>query len=85
MTNCIKAKIDNTLNNIKCNFCGEWNETVNHIISEGSKLAQKEAQDQVWLSGEKWSTENCARGLKFNHADKRYMKKKTYVLKNETH
>ena len=41
-TNYIKAKIDKTQQNSKCRMCGERDETVNHIISECSKLAQRE-------------------------------------------
>ena len=41
-TNVIKAKIDKTQEEIKCRMCGQLDETVNHIISECSKLAQKE-------------------------------------------
>ena len=39
-TNHIKARIDKTQQNSKCRLCGD--ETINHIISEYSKLAQKE-------------------------------------------
>ena len=41
-TNIIKAKIDKTQEESKYRLCGKVNETVNHIISECSKLAQKE-------------------------------------------
>ena len=41
-TNPIKARIDKTLQNSKCCLCGDRDETINHIISECSKLAQKE-------------------------------------------
>ena len=34
-----KAKIDNTQ---QCRLCGDRDETVNNVISEYSKLAQKE-------------------------------------------
>ena len=40
--NHIKAKIDKTQQNSKCWLCGDRDETINHIISECSKLAQKE-------------------------------------------
>ena len=40
--NHIKAKIDKTQQNSKCRLCGDRDETINHIISECSKLAQKE-------------------------------------------
>ena len=41
-TNNIKARIDKTQQNSKCRLCGDRDETINHIISECSKLAQKE-------------------------------------------
>ena len=41
-TNVIKAKIDKTQEESKCRMCGQVDETVNHIISECSNLAQKE-------------------------------------------
>ena len=41
-TNHIKTKIDKTQQNSQCMLCGNRDETTNHIISECSKLAQKE-------------------------------------------
>ena len=41
-TNVIEAKIDNTQEQSKCRMCGEKDETVNHLISECSKMAQRE-------------------------------------------
>ena len=41
-TNHIKAGIDKTEQNSRCRLCGDRDETINHIISECSKLAQKE-------------------------------------------
>ena len=41
-TNHIKARIDKTQQNSKCRLCSDRDETINHIISECSKLAQKE-------------------------------------------
>ena len=38
----IKARIDMIQQNSKCRLCGERDEMINHIISECSKLAQKE-------------------------------------------
>ena len=40
-TNHIKARIDKTQQNSKRRLCGDSDETINHIISECSKLAQK--------------------------------------------
>ncbi len=39
-TSHIKARIDKTQQNSKCRLCGDRDETINHIISECSKLAQ---------------------------------------------
>ena len=41
-TNHIKARIDETQQNSKCTLYGDRDKTINHIISECSKLAQKE-------------------------------------------
>ena len=41
-TNPIKARIDKTPQNSNCRLCGDRDETINHIISECSKLVQKE-------------------------------------------
>ena len=48
-TNHIKGRIDKTQQNSKCRLCGDRDETINHIISECSKLAQKE-----YLARHKW-------------------------------
>ena len=41
-TNHIKTRIDKTQQNSKCRLYGDRDETINHIISKCSKLAQKE-------------------------------------------
>ena len=38
----IKARIDKIQQNSKCRLCGDRDETINHKISECSKLSQKE-------------------------------------------
>ena len=43
-TNNIKARIDKTQQNSTCRLCGYRDKTINHIISEYSKLAQKECK-----------------------------------------
>ena len=58
-TNHTKARIDKTQQNSKCKLCGDRDETINHIISEYSKLPQKEYK----TGWEKWSTGNCARNF----------------------
>ena len=70
----MKAKIDKTQQNSKCKLCGDRDEMINHIISECSKLAQKEYKtrhDSVaivihWVLSKK---------LKFDHTNKWYMHK----------
>ena len=39
-TNHMKARIDKTQQNIKCRLCSDRDKTINHIVSECSKLAQ---------------------------------------------
>ena len=41
-TNYVKIEIDETQQNSKCRLCSNRDETINHIISEDSKLATKE-------------------------------------------
>ena len=41
-TNYIKVKINNAQQNSKCRLCDDKDETINPIVSEWSKLAQKE-------------------------------------------
>ena len=43
--NHIKAHIDKTEQNRKCRLCSDRDETINHLISEYSKFAQKRVQD----------------------------------------
>ena len=48
--NLIKARIDKTQQNSKCRLCCDRDETINHMISECSKLAQKEYKArQDWV------------------------------------
>ena len=42
ITNNIEAKIDKTQESRKCRMCGKAEENVNDVLSECSKLAQKE-------------------------------------------
>ena len=80
-TNHIKARIDKTQQNSKCRLCGDGDETINHIISECSKLAQKEYKarhDKVIH----WET--CKK-FKFDHTNKWYMNNPAPVLENDSH
>ena len=66
--NHIKARIDKTPQNSKCGLCGDRDETINHIISECSKLAQKEYKTRHdWVGkGIHW----MCKKFKFNHTKK---------------
>ena len=71
--------VDNTQKNNKYNLCVDRDETVNHIISECSKLAQNEYKSKhVWLG--KMITWKLWKRLKFGHADKWYIYKPESVL-----
>ena len=62
-TNNTKARIDKTQQNSKCRLCGNRGETMKHIISECSKLAQKERIRLDAIGWVKWPTGNCARNF----------------------
>ena len=83
-TNHIKARIDKTQQNSKCRLCGDRDETINHIISECSKLAQKEYKARHdWVSKViHW--EMCKK-CQFDHANKCYMHNPVPILENGTH
>ena len=83
-TNHIKARIDKTQQNSKCRLWGDKNETINHIISECSKLAQKEYKTRHDWVGKVIHWEICKK-LKFDHANKWYMHNPSPVLENDTH
>ena len=70
--------------NSKCRLCGHRDETINHIISECSKLAQKEYKTiHDWVCKViHW--EMCKK-LKFGPTNKWYMHNPTSVLENDTH
>ena len=83
-TNHIKAKIDKTQQNCKCRLCGDRDETINHIISECSKLAQKEYKARHDWVGKVIHWEMCKK-FKFDHTNKSYMHNPALVLENDTH
>ena len=83
-TNHIKARIDKTQHNCKCRLCGDRDETINHIISECSKLAQKECKVcHDWVR--KMILWEMCKKFKFDHANKWYMHNPAHVLENDTH
>ena len=83
-TNNIKARIDKTQPNSKCRLCGDRDETINHIISKRSKLAQKEYKGRHDWVGKVIHWEMC-RKFQFDHTNKWYMHNPAPVLENGTH
>ena len=80
-TNHIKARIDKTQQNSKC---GDRDETINHIISECSKLAQKVCKARHHWVGKVVHWEMC-RKFQFDHTNKWYMHNPVPVLENDSH
>ena len=83
-TNHIKAKIDKTQQNSKCKLCGDRDETINHIISGCSKLAQEKYKTRHGWVGKGIHWEMCKK-FKFDHTNKWYMHNPAPVLENNTH
>ena len=83
-TNHIKTRIDKTQQNSKFRLCGDRDETINHIISECSKLAQREYKARHDWVGKVIHWEMCKK-LKFDHTNKWYMHNPAPVLENATH
>ena len=83
-TNRIKARIDKTQQNSKCRLYGDRDETINHIISECSKLAQKEYKTRHDWVGKVIHREMCKK-FKFDHINEWYMHNLAPVLENDTH
>ena len=83
-TNYVKAKIDKTPQNSKCRLCGDRCETINLIISECSKLAQKQYKLRNNWMGKVIHWELCKK-LEFDHTNKWYMHNPESVLENKTH
>ena len=83
-TNHIKAKIDKTQQNSKCRLCGDRDETINHIISECSKLAQWEYKARHDWVGKVIHREMCKKFI-FDHTNKWYMHNPAPVLENDSH
>ena len=58
-TNLVKAKIDKTQQDSKCRMCGKADESINHLLSECSKMAQKEYKRRHDWVGKKIHWEVC--------------------------
>ena len=83
-TNHIKARIDKTLQNSKCWLCGDRDETINHIISECSKLVQKEYKMRHDRVG-KVNHWEMYKKFKYDHTNKWYWHSPATVLENAIH
>ena len=82
-TNHVKARIDKTQQNSKCKLCADRDETINQIISECSKLAQKEYTTRHEVVGKMIHWEICKK-FKFDHTNKWYMHNPAPVLENDS-
>ena len=76
-------RIDKTQQNSKCRLCGDRDET-NHIISECSKLAQRQYKARHNWVGKVIHWEICKK-CKFYHTNKWYMHNPEPVLENDMH
>ena len=83
-TNHIKMKIDKMQQNSKCTLCSDRDETINHIMSECRKLAQKEYKARHDWVGKVIHWEMC-RKFQFDHTNKWYMHNPAPVLENDSH
>ena len=69
-------------NDSKCRLCGDRDETINRIISECSKLAQKEYKTRYDRVGKVIYWEMC-KEFKFDHTNKWYMHYPEAVSEND--
>ena len=83
-TNHIKARIDKTQQNSKCRLCMDRDESINHITSECSKLAQKEYKTRHNWVGKVIHWIMCKK-FKFDRTNKWYMHNPAPALENDTH
>ena len=83
-TNHIKAGIDKAQQNSKCRLCGDRDVTINHIISESSKLSQKEYKVRHDWVGQVIHWEMCWK-FQYDHTNIWYMHNSAPVLENDLH
>ena len=81
--NHIYWRIDRTQQNNKCRIPGDRDETINHIISECSKLARKEYKARHDRLGKVIHWGMCKK-FKFDHANKWYMHNPALVIENDS-
>ena len=71
-TNHIKARIDKSQQNSKCGLWGDRDGTINHIMSECSKLAQR-----VYKTRHDWVSKvihwDMCKKFEFDHTNQWYM------------
>ena len=82
-TNHIKARIDK-IKKVDVGYVGHRDEKINHIISECSKLAQKEYKTRHDGVGKVIQLELCKKFI-FDHTNKWYIHSPESVLENDTH
>ena len=82
-TNLIKAKIDKTQEDSRCRMCGKVDETINHLISECSKMAQKEYKNRHDWVGRRIHWDIC-RTFGVNVSEKWYNHEPESVVENDT-
>ena len=83
-TNHIKTRIDKTEQNSKCSLCYDKDKTINNIISECRKLAQKEYNSKNDWVGKAIYWKMCKK-YKFDHTNKWYKPNPAAVLENNMH
>ena len=82
-TNRMKGSIDKTQQNIKWRLWGDRDETINGIVSECNKLAQKEHKTRHDWVGKVIHWGMC-RKFRFDHTNKWYIHKAGSVRLNDT-
>ena len=75
--------IDKTQQNSKCRLRDDGDETINHIISKCSKLAEEYKTRHDWV-GKVIYWEMCKK-FQFDHMNKWYMHNSAPVQENDTH
>ena len=83
-TNYVKTKIEEAQEKSSCRLCGDRDETINHIISESSKLTQSEYKAQHLWVGKMIHRELCKK-FNFAHTNKKYKHNSESALENEVH
>ena len=81
-TNAIKAKIDKSQEESKCRMCGKVDETINHLLCECSKMAQREYKRRHDWLGKRVHWEVC-RKLGFETKEKWYEHQPESVYEND--